>query len=423
MPKSPFLAIGLLFLQLLPQLLLNIMFWVVVLLVAWQYRRLAAMEHALYGAPRHSPLYLTALAAAQGILAGLAGSYLMVLAGVTLTGSGVSYLLPVALLLMLISPRYLCFSYAGGLLSLSSLILGVPRLSVPGLMGLVAVLHATESLLIAAGGARAAAPMAFKGEGGDAVAGFTLQKFWPVPIVILAVLSGTPAGGMIQMPGWWPLIRAPNMSDGTVFAMLPVVAVLGYADLAVTVTPERKAFQTAGWLFAYSVVLLALAVLASHWWPAQWLAALFGPLGHEAVVELGGRRELRGRPFFARPPAGVRVLDVLAGSAAARMGLQRGDVVLSCNGEPVGNLEELDAALTMGVFGVEVVVERGSNRLTLLARRRPADGRWGFILVPRADDPRVVELRPMRPFASLLRLARRVVDFFSRDFFNRGGGR
>lgn len=410
MPKSPFFAIGLLFLQIVPQLLLDITFWVIVLLVGWQYRRLAAMERALYGAPRHSPWYMTALAAAQGLLAGLFGSYLMVLAGVTLGGSGVSFLLPVALLLMLVSPRYLCFSYAGGLLSLFSLTFGLPRINVPGLMGLVAILHATESVLIAAGGARAASPVAFRDARGEAVAGFTLQKFWPVPIVILAAISGVPGGEAIQMPDWWPLIRPAGAGGDMMFAILPVMAVLGYADLAVTMAPERKAHQTAGRLLAYSAVLLGLAVLASHWQPAEWLAALFGPLGHEAVVELGGRRELRGRPFLSPPLVGVRVFDVLPGSAASQMGIVRGDVILSCNGAAVNALDELNAALEASVFGLEMVVERGRNRVTLLARRRPGGGHWGLLLVPPPNDPRVVELRPVRPLSSLIELCRRALE-------------
>jgi len=52
----------------------------------------------------------------------LAGA-IMLLLGLSLSQIGLLYIWPVALLLLLLHPRFLCFSYAGGIVALAVLVL------------------------------------------------------------------------------------------------------------------------------------------------------------------------------------------------------------------------------------------------------------------------------------------------------------
>jgi len=61
--------------------------------------------------------------------------------------------------------------------------------------------------------------------------------------------------------------------------MMPLIAALGYGDIAVARNPRDKASITARNLMWFSVVLLLLSIAASRWQPFVWVATLFAPSG------------------------------------------------------------------------------------------------------------------------------------------------
>lgn len=75
---------------------------------------------------------------------------------------------------------------------------------------------------------------------------------------------------------------------------------------------------------------------------------------------------------------GIRVLDVLPGTAAAELGLQEGDLVIEVDGTPTPGIALEDfVELAVGPVGteVEIVVDRGSGvQRLLLDRRELKDG-------------------------------------------------
>ncbi len=188
------------------QALLQPFFLVVIVLIWLMYRRMQNTREALFGV-RDSTLRLVLTALGYGIAGGLVGSVLIVVLGISINDIGIIYLWILAVLLMLVDPRFLCFSYAGGILALISLLTGYPKLNIPALMGLVAVLHLVESMLILGSGHIDPLPVYVRNRFGRVVGAFNLQKFWPIPLAIIAVATTAqaPAGG-VAMPGWWPLL-------------------------------------------------------------------------------------------------------------------------------------------------------------------------------------------------------------------------
>ncbi|HUW65446.1 MAG TPA: PDZ domain-containing protein [Spirochaetia bacterium] len=359
-------------------------FWLVVVLVAFLYRRVEGLRQKTFGLRRPGAFLVETLkATVWGLGGGLFGSLVMVLAGVTLSASSLAYLWPLAILLMFINARFLCFSYAGGILALANLLFGWPALDVAQLMALVAVLHLVESLLILVSGHRGAVPTYVRSSRGEVVGGFVLQKFWPLPVVALVALQAPVSG--LSMPGWWPLLGA---GPALAYGLIPVVAALGYGDLALARAPEQKSRQQFAVLFLYSLILLALAVL-SRWEPfLLWVAALFAPLGHEGVIHLGSRLEYGGPTYYARPARGVRVLDVWPGSPFWRAGVRAGDVIAEAGEQVVNSRRELLAAVAKAApLDIVFFRDRQFHRGIII----PVGPSPGLVTVPEPGDEPTLE--------------------------------
>jgi len=422
----PWLDIGLAVVKTIPQFVFSpsnsLFFWILVGITAMQYGRIHDLERRIYGAAKSTVFQRTLLAFASGAVAGITGSLVMAVVGVSLEGTGIGYVLLVAVVLMLVHPRFVCFAYAGGLVALTSLVVGWPQVNIPGLMGLVAVLHIIESLLIWMSGAAHATPLYVRDRFNRVVGGFSLQKFWPLPLAVLfliAVPHRELLEGLIEMPEWWPLIRpVAELADrpDVVYTLLPVAAILGYGDLALTVPPKVRVRKSALYLMLYSVSLLALAVVASRSAPFWWVAALFAPLGHEWVVRVGMGREQHGRPYFVPPERGVRLLDVMPCSPAAGLGLGSGDVILTVNDRLVNGREELRHALLDASFYLELSVRRpdGSEFVARTDHYMGGQTPLGIIPVPEPGDESHVELGRLSPMGRLDRAWRALKDLWRR---------
>lgn len=392
-----------------PMILVNIelmlrepVFWLVVVLVGLQYRRMNSLRENIYGVPLKSNWNEVGTALIFGLVGGLLGSVLMVFIGVTLTGSGLMYIWPLAILLMLVNARFICFAYAGGILALSRIFFGFPQINVSQVLALVAVLHMVESLLIFFSGYLGAIPAFFRDRAGRVVGGFTLQKFWPIPIAALAFVVGMDVPpGSVDMPGWWPLIK-PGVRDAEniIYTLIPVVAALGYGDMAIARDPRRKSRISAGYLALYSAVLLLLAVLSDGSTLLGVVAALFSPLGHELVINIGRRLEMADPPIYVPSPDGLALLDVLPDSPAWRAGMRSGDVILAVNGLPVRRRADLAAIMYAVNPPLQVdFLSRRKNRYRRELLSYSNEGRvLGFLPVPEgSEEAMVMELSTAGP--------------------------
>lgn len=353
----------------------------VFVLVVWQYKRLYKMSETLFNIKNTAYLRSALVSALLGLVGCGLGSILLVLLGIDLANIAINQLWIVAIILMFIQPRFLCFAYAAGVLSLAHLIIGYPELSIPQLMGLVAALHMVESLLILLNGHLSPVPI-YVHKHDYVRGGFNLQKFWPIPLVALVSINSVYNTGGLNMPDWWPLLKDySQFSSNQMYSLIPVLAVLGYGDITTTRTPSQKTRRSAWHLFLFSVLLMILAILASRWYILVWAVALFSPLGHELVIWLGIREENNRQPIYIMPVAGVMILDVVPGSPAAKCGLKSRDIIVSINGEPVGNYNTLNELLKYSPSFLRLKIQRGAKTLKLTFNSS-AESNTGIIPVP-----------------------------------------
>ncbi|SDF62614.1 PDZ domain-containing protein [Sporolituus thermophilus] len=372
------------------------MFWLVLAMVGFQYWQLQRTQLRLFGVYGYPLRQQIVLAAVYGAVGGVLGSFLLTLVGVTLNRLGLSYIWPLAIALAMINMRFLCFAYAGGLVALANVVFGWPQVNVPQVLALVAVLHITESVLIFISSRYSAVPLIIRRDDGQLVGAFNLQNFWPLPLVLLAAVAipgGDLPGGVIKMPDWWPLlplgVEAPE-GHRWVYAMMPVVAALGYADVAVANPPAKRRRQSAFHLALYSVSLLALAILSAKFAWLQPVAAIASPAGHELLIQLDNRRELSGRPRYVPPQYGVMVLDTVPDTPARKIGLRPGDILLSLAGLPVNSGYELAYAINAAPAEFELEFYRDGRTVRRLTRFVPGERRLGVILVPEGYEQQYV---------------------------------
>jgi len=421
------------------------MFWVVFFLVYLQYKRIASMELRLFGRVINPLRKQLAASFGLGLLAGLLASLILFLLGLSLEQIGLYYIWPVALLLLLLfNPRYFCFAYAGGIVALLSLfirflvvplfpaaasqpvIAGLIKIHIPALLALIGLLHLMEALLIYIGGHWGASPIYCKNGQGEVVGAFSLQRFWPIPLVALmmmVVLETEIAG--VSMPEWWPLIKSgiqPEAGKTLQYMAVPVAAGLGYGDLAISSTPREKAVTSAKYLGLYSALLLGLAVAAAYYPQLILPGVLLAPLGHELLIAYGNQRERTRKPLYRQGARGVTIMMVLPGSAAEKSGLQAGDRILRLNGAPVNSCRELDEGLSQSYFLALLEGERDTGPFSIVLRKEaPPESsaefaapplpvasiyhcaEQGIIVAPSQHTPVFVEFKRSTIFSRLLR--------------------
>jgi hypothetical protein len=406
---------------------LNILFWLVIVLVGSQYRRMARSEVQLLGKAKNSVRKQTFYSALFGLAGGLLASVLLVFFGISLMDIGIQYVWPVAILLLLVHPRYLCFAYAGGLVGVVSVLLqllgqmypaltqgflaGIAGIHIPGLLALIGILHLTESFLIAVSGHLFPSPIYVKTQQG-VVGGFSLQKFWPLPLVgLVAILIPQATAETVigaQMPDWWPLLASttvPGAGETLMYMLTPIVAGLGYGDLAISTDPREKSKRSALNLGLYSLLLLGAAFLA-HFVPFLMIpAALFSPFGHEFLIQAGNKREFTGKPLFAAPEYGLKVLDVFSGSPAEDSGLESGDIIFAVNRFPVNDSLTYHNLVRMAGPELELTVQKlqSTYTVTLTSSVDP-----GIILAPDRFTRVYAEIKHKHFFSALSEKLQRV---------------
>ncbi|HHW60393.1 MAG TPA: PDZ domain-containing protein [Syntrophomonadaceae bacterium] len=366
------------------------LYFLLFVLVASQYKRIQQVTDRIIGINPNQHLRSALQSAVFGLLGGVLGSILLVFLGVDLSNIGIGALWIVALVLMFIHPRFLCFAYAAGLVSLSNLFFGFPDISIPQLIGLVAILHMVESFLIGINGARHPLPIYVRKQG-YIQGGFNLQYFWPIPLLALVAAGFFDLqAAVMKMPDWWPLLNdyAPFSTQNN-YILVPVMAILGYGEISTTRTPQEAARRSACHLFFFSMILLILAVLAARWSFFAPLAALFSPLGHEFIIWLGMREEVNRKPMYIPGPQGLKVMHVWPGTPAQRRGIRPGDIILTVNGNMIQSLEQMHEQLQAGINWLEI--DRQGEYIRLKFDHERAEGS-GIVPVPSPDVSRYLDV-------------------------------
>ena len=330
--------------------LLSPLLWIIAGLIGWRYYRLAQDRNHLTGYEGWRTWRSVLIGVSYGIIGGWIGSMLMAFLGLSLNGLGIGNLWITAVFLMMLHPRFICFAYGGALIILSSLILGWPKVNGPTLLALIGSLHFVESILIGLAGQNGALPIWSRHKKSkEWVLGYRMEHFWPLPLLLLGTeVTEKISSATVSMPNWWPFFpiqEAPFDGQGWTYVLIPVVAALGYANVAISSSPKMKSRHSGAGLFIYSLILLLLAWLSVHYLWILPIGALFSALGHEGLIQLENRWEWQGEPMIREGQKAFQVVLIEEESLAEELGMEPGDQLVSLGDYEINSTEDLKKAL------------------------------------------------------------------------------
>lgn len=378
--------------QMLYSLLANYFFIVLYILVIFfikvQYQKYSDLQLGLHNRPGFSMKGIIEKTVIIGIVVGFVSSFLITSVGVTIETDTVRYLFYVMFLLLMVDLRLVSLPYAAGLLAAISLIFGAPKINITSLLCLVAILQLMESILIFIYRKKDFIPV-FISHKNEITGAFLIRRYWMIPIVFFTYILQNSTMSLDLSVDWPLIFTMPPLKEGAYALGLDcIVAVLCHTDIAISSQPEKKSIKSAALLLGYSAVLMALALTSRS---VPWVRAIgvvFCLGGKEGLYLLSSFSEKKGKPLYSAVRRGLKVLDILPGSHAEAMGLQRGDIILSINKNDVQSEEGISEALRefpsytwiqiIGWDGIEKTLEykyypEGYNQL-------------GIITVPREKE-------------------------------------
>ncbi|MDD6794114.1 MAG: signal protein PDZ [Clostridiaceae bacterium] len=393
-------------------------------------RKLTAMQKMILGEKVNSPLELTLSQIVLGIFAGIFISLVLSYFGVIFTeNSHIEMLFIVSILLMLLKPRFICFSYSGAILGLLSVVckyldirtsdgLLLFDVNIAVLMTFVGVIHIFEAFLVMVDGARGAIPV-FSNKKGTIIGGYALKRSWVVPVAIFIAYAGMTSDGIISTqsvgtPDWWPILGYESITAivaSMILTMFPYFGVLGYSAVTFTRKKKIKALSSGIYILVYGILLCIVAQVAAVGGLAGQLIVLaFAPAAHEGMLYLQRKAEDNREPMFVSNEDGLAILEVIPFSQAYNLGLKPGDKISLVNGKIINKENEIyDIAKENYNKIVLTILDSHGDKKEYSYNHQP-NSRLGIVLVPKVVDMERVISFEDKKFSDILDEAKNKKD-------------
>lgn len=389
---------------------LLIMLFILGLLFYFKNKKVATMQKMIIGEEITSPLELTLSQIVLGILAGILGSIIFSLLGVTFTEtSGIQLLFFLSILLMFFKPRFVCFSYSGAILGALGIIVSYIfkaigsketflDIDIMTLMTFVGVMHIIEALLVMFDGDRGSIPV-FTNKDNNIVGGYALNRYWMIPIVmfIAFVISGGSDVGSesINTPDWWPIMRSDYLNvllSSALLGAMPFFGVIGYSSVTFTRKKKEKKISSGLYILAFGVLLTLIAQICKFGIVAEIIVIILAPAGHELMLYLQRRQEEKRETIFVSDEKGIAILEVIPYSEIYSLGVRPGDKIIRVNGSDIITEREIyeKAKSTIENLKLDIILKNGEEKSIELKDKKGLRA----LLVPRiVNKERVVPLK------------------------------
>lgn len=341
----------------------------------------------------------------QGILVGVVVSLTLVMIGVPLFYNElILMIIPISLVLSIYRVRFLCVTYSASILALLSIVFSGQEVfgmtlfnvevHVPSLMILVGLLHLIEGVLVLLTAHKRAVPILSKKDD-QVIMGHIMHKNWVLPLGLIVLQVGVLTSGGVEMPEWWPVIKYTGYGEAIFYSMLPAIGMLSYSTIVYNETPKERSRFSGFSLMAFGILTIVLGTVAVSVPILQIFGVVIMFLTHEGLYYLEIKRESSMSPIYGKPDEGVRIMQIIEGGFASKVGMKQGDIIEKINDEVIRDI---------GHF-IELIKEKRDD---VFIETKSVKGKEKRYIVENSDELehmgiRVIPERPMmlHPFNQL----------------------
>lgn len=163
-----------------------------------------------------------------------------------------------------------------------------------------------------------------------------LKKISVIPFFVLV-----PGGAIIPFADYWPAFSI----GGETYSLLLVPFVIGFDHLVKGRLPKEASRKIAQVVFLLAVAVLAISIVA-YWIPwLSFVTVLLAIIGRAYIsyrFRLGENKRL---PYFHPSDHGLKVLAVIPGTPADKLGVLVGETVIKVNGKKINSPDGFYKAL------------------------------------------------------------------------------
>lgn len=364
-------------------------------------KKIVTLKRMMIGEKGVSPLELTLSQVVMGILGGIVGSLMLSYLGVMFdVGSGIELVFFMSLFLLVLNPRWVNFSYSASLLggvtlilawleSLDLISLGFSiKLDIGALVALVGVLSVVEGMLIFTDGSRGAIPI-FTNKDGKLIGGFSLERYWPVPVVIMLFTTGALGGNnySISTPNWWPFIKDginSSLLAAALVSAMPIYSIIGYKQITFTQSKTSKTTFSSLLKIIYGLLLIVMYRFANYGVAFQWFLLIFMPLAKEGMTLIENYRENKGNVKYVSDEEGITILDVMPNSPAQKQGIRSGDKILEVNDDKAEEYTMIYESINKNLVNLKLKIKDKKGQIKdIKFPMNNGQNTMGMILIPR----------------------------------------
>lgn len=376
-------------LHLLMLIIMGIMFYL-------KNRRISIVQKMTLGESLDSPLELTLSQIVLGIIAGALGSLILSLLGVTFyENSGIEFVFMISILMLFYKHKFVEFAYSSAILAILSLVFNILAslinqksfisVDILSLMTFVGVIYIIQGILIIIDGSRGAIPV-FTSKEGKIIGGFSLNRYWALPIAIFMIFNNQISSGTtMTAPNWWPIINHTNILSILTTAMIatiPFYGVIGYNAVTFTKKKKEKSLSSGAIALLYGISVICVAQISGFGIVGQILTIIYVPLAYEGILRYQRRIEAKGEYIYVSDEEGISVLEVAPSSPAFEAGIRRGDKILAINDEVVKSETDIFKLAKDSIFKLKIRIKKDAGNVVEYLVQ-PRNKRLGILLVPK----------------------------------------